>query len=70
MTRLGGVAFPYLGCDINRSIQSLEAAGTDGRATTGVANGSLLRVEKRDRQFWALDVSIVTEAGKSDRWYA
>ncbi|HXB50663.1 MAG TPA: hypothetical protein VNW50_23130 [Streptosporangiaceae bacterium] len=37
-----------------------------GRATAGVATGSLLRVEKGDRQFWALDVGIVTEAGKGD----
>jgi hypothetical protein len=30
----------------------------------------LLHVEKGDRQFWAFDVGIVTEAGKSDCWYA
>jgi hypothetical protein len=44
------------------------APGQSWAAIAGVAAGSSMCVEEGDRQFRALDVGVVTEAGERDRW--
>jgi hypothetical protein len=45
---------------------SWPAVDADGRTSAGLVNGSSMCVEKHDRQFRALDVGVVTEAGERD----
>jgi hypothetical protein len=64
----GDATIPWLGC--SGSSVARAVADVRGRAIAGVAAGSPMWVEEGDRQFRALDVGVMAEAGERDRWDA